>query len=60
MLLDTYDRKAVLFLFLLLFLGSCLAGCSSMEPARSTADMAAQPVLPLTLSAGDVLDVKFF
>ena len=28
MLSDKYDRKAVLFLFFLLFLGSCLAGCS--------------------------------
>jgi polysaccharide biosynthesis/export protein len=60
MLSDKYDRKAVLFLFFLLCLGSCLAGCSSMEPARDTAAMAAEPVLPLTLSPGDVLDVKFF
>jgi protein involved in polysaccharide export with SLBB domain len=60
MLSDKYDRKAVLFLFFLLFLGSCLSGCSSMEPARHTADMAAEPVPPLTLSPGDVLDVKFF
>ena len=63
MLSDKYDRKAVLFLFFLLFLGSCLAGCSFMsfmEPARSTPAMAEEPVPPLTLSAGDVLDVKFF
>ena len=63
MLSDKYDRKAVLFLFFLLFLGSCLAGCtfmSFMEPARNTAAMADQPVPALTLSAGDVLDVKFF
>ena len=60
MLTDKYDQKAVLFFLLLLFLASCLAGCSSMEPARDTAAMAAQPVPALTLSAGDVLDVKFF
>ncbi|MFH0726587.1 MAG: polysaccharide biosynthesis/export family protein [Pseudomonadota bacterium] len=60
MIADKYSRKAVLFLFFLLFLGSCLAGCSSMEPARSTADMAAEPIPALTLAAGDVLDVKFF
>lgn len=60
MIADGYFRKIALFLFLLLSLGSCLAGCSGMEPARSTVDMAAEPVLPLTLSAGDVLDVKFF
>jgi protein involved in polysaccharide export with SLBB domain len=63
MLSDKYDRKAVLFLFFLLFLGSCLAGCSFMsfmKPARDTAAMAAQPVPSLTLSSGDVLDVKFF
>jgi len=63
MLTDKYDQKTVLFLFFLLFLGSCLAGCSFMsfmEPARDTAAMAAQPVPSLTLSPGDVLDVKFF
>jgi len=60
MLSDKYARKAVLFLFFLLFMGSCLTGCSFMEPARDTAAMAAQPVPSLTLSAGDVLDVKFF
>jgi protein involved in polysaccharide export with SLBB domain len=63
MLSDTYDRKAVLFLFFLLFMGSCLASCSFMsfmEPARSTPSMADESVPPLTLSAGDVLDVKFF
>ncbi|MBI4643513.1 MAG: polysaccharide biosynthesis/export family protein [Deltaproteobacteria bacterium] len=31
-----------------------------MEPARTTADMGAEPVPPLTLAAGDVIDVKFF
>jgi polysaccharide biosynthesis/export protein len=60
MLSDKYDPKSVLFLFFLLFLGSCLAGCSFMEPARETSVMAAEAVPPLTLSAGDVLDVKFF
>ena len=60
MLSDKYDRKTVLFLFFLLFMGSFLTGCSFMEPARDTDAMAAQPVPTLTLSAGDVLDVKFF
>jgi protein involved in polysaccharide export with SLBB domain len=60
MIADKKSCKAVLFLFFLLFLGSCLAGCSFMEPARDTSTMAAEPVPPLTLSAGDVLDVKFF
>jgi protein involved in polysaccharide export with SLBB domain len=63
MLPDKYDRKAVLFLFFLLFMGSGLAGCSFMsfmEPARSMPAMADESVPPLTLSAGDVLDVKFF
>jgi protein involved in polysaccharide export with SLBB domain len=60
MLSNKYDRKAVLFLFYLLLMGGCLAGCSFMEPARDTAAMAAQPVPSLTLSSGDVLDVKFF
>lgn len=63
MLSDKVDRKAVLFLFFLLFMGSCLAGCtfmSFMEPARSTPAMADEPIPPLTLSSGDVLDVKFF
>ena len=49
MLSDKYDRKAVLFLFFLLFLGSCLVGCSFMsfmEPARSTPAMADEPVPP--------------
>ena len=57
MLSVKYDRKAVLCFFFLLFMGSCLTGCSFMEPARDTAAMAAQPVPSLTLSAGDVLDV---
>jgi protein involved in polysaccharide export with SLBB domain len=35
-------------------------GCSSMEPARTISEMAAEPVQPFTLSAGDVIDVKFF
>jgi protein involved in polysaccharide export with SLBB domain len=63
MLPNRYDRKDFLFLFFLLFLASFLAGCSFlsfMEPARDEAAMAAQPVPGLTLSAGDVLDVKFF
>ena len=63
MLSATYDRKAVLLLFLLLFMGSCLAGCSFMSfmaPARSTPAMADEPVPPLPLSPGDDLDVKFF
>ena len=63
MMSDKCDRKSVLFLFFLLFLGSCLAGCSFMsfmKPARSTPAMADEPVPSLTLSAGDVLDVKFF
>jgi polysaccharide export outer membrane protein len=63
MLSNRYDRKNVLFLFFLLFMASFLAGCSFlsfMEPARDKAAMAAQPVPGLTLSAGDVLDVKFF
>ena len=49
MLSDKYDRKAVMFLFFLLFLGSCLVGCSFlsfMEPARSTPAMADEPVPP--------------
>uniref|UniRef100_UPI00404A1A7C polysaccharide biosynthesis/export family protein n=1 Tax=Desulfobacca sp. TaxID=2067990 RepID=UPI00404A1A7C len=37
-----------------------LVGCSNMQPARTAADLAAEPVEPLTLSAGDVIDVKFF
>ena len=37
-----------------------VAGCSSMQPARTVMDMATEPVEPLTLSPGDVIDVKFF
>lgn len=57
---DRYDRKAALLFLLLLCLGSCLTGCTSMEPAKSFSDMAAEPVPPLALAAGDVLDIKFF
>ena len=49
MLSDKYVRKAVLFLFFLLSMGSCLAGCtfmSFMDPARSTPAMADEPVPP--------------
>jgi polysaccharide biosynthesis/export protein len=34
-------------------------GCSGMEPARTVTEMAAEPVQPFNLSAGDVIDVKF-
>jgi len=54
------NKKAVMFFLLLFSLGSCLAGCSGMEPARTKADMMAEPVPPLVLAAGDVIDVKFF
>jgi protein involved in polysaccharide export with SLBB domain len=54
------SKKAVLFLLLLISLGSCLAGCTTMEPARTTADMAKEPVPQLLLAPGDVIDVKFF
>ncbi|MCK9377146.1 MAG: polysaccharide biosynthesis/export family protein [Syntrophobacterales bacterium] len=60
MLTDRSDRQVILMLLLLLSLGSCLSGCSSMAPARSEATMAAEPIPPLTLGAGDVLDIKFF
>ena len=49
MLSDKNDRKSLLFLFFLLFLGSCLAGCSFMsfmKPAKSTPAMADEPVPP--------------
>ena len=35
-------------------------GCSGMEPARTVTEMAVEPVQPFNLSAGDVIDVKFF
>ena len=35
-------------------------GCSQMSPARTVADMALEPRAPLTLGAGDVIDVKHF
>lgn len=37
-----------------------LGGCSGMQPARTVTEMAAEPVEPLKLAAGDVIDVKFF
>lgn len=52
--------KTALFFLLLLSLGSWLTGCTKMEPARTTAEMAGESVLPLVLAAGDVVDVKFF
>jgi protein involved in polysaccharide export with SLBB domain len=52
--------KAALFFLLLLSLSYCLAGCTSMEPARTRENMAVEPVPPLLLAAGDVIDVKFF
>lgn len=54
-------RKDVVLLLLILFaLGICLAGCHTVEPARTQASMAAEPVPPLVLAAGDVIDIKFF
>ena len=35
-------------------------GCSQMSPARTVAQMAVEPRAPLTLGAGDVIDVKHF
>jgi len=35
-------------------------GCSQMSPARTVAEMAVEPRAPLTLGAGDVIDVKHF
>jgi polysaccharide export outer membrane protein len=60
MLSGKISKKAFLFLLALFSLGSCLAGCTTMEPARTTADMAKEPVPPMLLAAGDVIDVKFF
>lgn len=55
-----FSRKTVLFLLILFSWGLCLAGCTTMEPARTTAEMAKEPVPPMLLAAGDVIDVKFF
>lgn len=54
------NKEVVLFLLILFLLGSCLAGCSGMEPAKSRGEMSSEPVPPLVLGAGDVIDVKFF
>ncbi len=35
-------------------------GCSHLDPARTVAEMSQEPQAPLTLGAGDVIDVKHF
>lgn len=42
------------------FLALISTGCSQMSPARTVAQMAQEPQPPLTLGAGDVIDVKHF
>lgn len=42
------------------FLVVLATGCSRLSPARTVAQMAQEPQAPLTLGAGDVIDVKHF
>jgi polysaccharide export outer membrane protein len=54
------SRKTVNLLFVMLIISGLVAGCSSPQPARTTAAMAQQPVLPYRVGPGDVIDVKLF
>jgi polysaccharide export outer membrane protein len=54
------SRKTVNLLFVMLIISGLVAGCSSPQPARTTAGMAQQPVLPYRVGPGDVIDVKLF
>ncbi|HAA02118.1 MAG TPA: sugar transporter [Syntrophobacteraceae bacterium] len=53
-------KRTVSFRMILVALCFSLTGCSIMEPAKTARQMAYEPVGPLTLMAGDVVDVKFF
>ena len=54
-------KRALSCSVFILLLWSCLAACSTtVEPARTAKEMAGDPVPPLLLKAGDVIDVKFF
>jgi polysaccharide export outer membrane protein len=60
MLMGKPSRKTVNLLFVMLIISGLVAGCSSPQPARTTAAMAQQPVLPYRVGPGDVIDVKLF
>jgi protein involved in polysaccharide export with SLBB domain len=60
MLCGKTGKKAVLFILLLYSVVSCLVGCTAVKPARTAVEMAQQPVPPMLLGPGDVIDVKFF
>jgi polysaccharide export outer membrane protein len=60
MLMGKPSRKTVNLLFIMLIISGLVAGCSSPQPARTTAAMAQQPVLPYRVGPGDVIDVKLF
>lgn len=60
-MVSSANRKRTLsYLVVMVLLWACLGACSSLEPARTTKEMAREIVLPLVLKAGDVIDVKFF
>ena len=55
------NTKRALSCLVFVFLAwSCLIACKTVEPARTAKEMAKETLPPLTLSAGDVIDVKFF
>jgi polysaccharide export outer membrane protein len=53
-------KRIVSFCIILVALCCALTGCSTMQPAKTAPQMAYERVGPLTLAAGDVVDVKFF
>ncbi len=54
------SRVAMLFLLVAAGLVPTLEGCIKLEPARLRTEMAQEPVPPMVLQPGDVIDVKFF
>ena len=53
-------REKMTLLLSVLTLWGMMAGCSAPQPAKTSTVMAQEPVLPYTVSPGDVIDVKLF